>query len=64
MAKHFDLDYYATLNSEAQTDLIRCCRSGIDNADSGMGCCKNQNMPKALKIPYYLLLHCRRYATF
>eukprot|EP00919_Chromeraceae_sp_WS-2016_P004136 GHVR01009915.1.p1 GENE.GHVR01009915.1~~GHVR01009915.1.p1 ORF type:complete len:403 (+),score=106.40 GHVR01009915.1:170-1210(+) len=38
MAKHFDAMYYMTLSDEDKKKLIKCCRSGIDNRDSGMGC--------------------------
>ena len=40
MAKHFDVDYYTSLDEVEQADLLRVCRSGTDNPDSGMGCCK------------------------
>ena len=39
-AKHFDLAYYESLNSKDQEALLQCCRSGLENPDSGMGCCK------------------------
>ena len=39
MAKMFDPDYYNGLGEEDKKALIQCCRSGIENADSGMGCC-------------------------
>lgn len=38
MAKHFDLSYFNSLDAEDQKALIQCCRSGTENADSGMGC--------------------------
>jgi protein-arginine kinase len=38
MAKHFDLTYFNTLNEDQKKALIQCCRSGIENPDSGMGC--------------------------
>ena len=40
MAKNFDEAYFRSLSHEDQIDLLRCCNSGIENADSGMGCCK------------------------
>nr|ABN49967.1 arginine kinase [Monosiga brevicollis] len=38
MAKHFDVDYYLSLSDDDKKALIKCCQSGIDNGDSGMGC--------------------------
>jgi creatine kinase len=38
MAKHFDVDFYLGLSEEDRKALIQCCRSGIENPDSGMGC--------------------------
>jgi len=38
MAKHFDLAYFNTLSDDEKKGLIQCCRSGIENPDSGMGC--------------------------
>lgn len=39
MAKHFDLDYFSGLEDDAtKVDFLKCCRSGIENEDSGMGC--------------------------
>ena len=37
--KHFDFDYFNSLESdEDKQGLLRCVNSGIENADSGMGC--------------------------
>lgn len=37
MAKHFTDEYYNSLPEEKQKLLLLCCKSGIENADSGMG---------------------------
>jgi len=37
MAKHFDFNYYYSLPVELQKRLLVCCKSGAENADSGMG---------------------------
>lgn len=37
MAKHFDFAYFRSLSAEQQTNLLKCCRSGIENPDSSMG---------------------------
>lgn len=34
----FDPDYFATLDSEQQSRLMKCLNSGIENPDSEMGC--------------------------
>jgi creatine kinase len=37
--KHFDLDYYNSLETEEEkAGLLQCVNSGLENADSGMGC--------------------------
>ena len=36
--KHFNFAYFATLDDEGKKALLACCRSGIENPDSGMGC--------------------------
>jgi len=38
MAKHFDLAYFNTLGDAEKKGFLQCCRSGIENPDSGMGC--------------------------
>jgi protein-arginine kinase len=38
MAKHFDINYFASLSDEDKPAFLQCCRSGIENPDSGMGC--------------------------
>ena len=38
MAKHFDESYFKSLSEDEQAAFLACCRSGIENADSGMGC--------------------------
>jgi creatine kinase len=38
MAKHFDPAYFATLSDAEKKGLLQCCRSGIENPDSSMGC--------------------------
>lgn len=38
MAASFNVDYFNTLNEEDQKQLLLCCNSGIQNADSCMGC--------------------------
>uniref|UniRef100_A0A7S2W6J3 Arginine kinase n=1 Tax=Mucochytrium quahogii TaxID=96639 RepID=A0A7S2W6J3_9STRA len=38
MAKHFDFEYFNSLAPELQERLVKICQSGVDNADSGMGC--------------------------
>ena len=40
MAKHIDPDYYNSLSEAEKPAFLQVCKSGIDNADSGMGCCK------------------------
>jgi hypothetical protein len=38
MAKHFDVEYYNSLETdEKKAQLLLCCKSGAENADSGMG---------------------------
>ena len=34
----FDPAYYATLDGQDQTGLLRCIKSGVENPGSGMGC--------------------------
>eukprot|EP01083_Nonionella_stella_P135014 410707_1 len=36
--KHFDFDYFKTLNPAQKKALLKIVNSGIQNADSGMGC--------------------------
>merc|ERR1719262_941988 len=36
--KHFDFDYYNSLSDEEKPGFLQCVNSGIENADSGMGC--------------------------
>ena len=36
--KHFDKAYYETLDEAGKKGLLQCVNSGIENADSGMGC--------------------------
>lgn len=38
MAKHFDVEYFASLKPELQARLAKIIKSGVDNPDSGMGC--------------------------
>lgn len=38
MAKCFDFAYFHTLSDADKKGLLQCCRSGIANADSEMGC--------------------------
>jgi hypothetical protein len=37
MAKLFDFQYYDSLPADLQKRLLKCCHSGAENADSGMG---------------------------
>lgn len=37
MAKYFDFNYYYSLPTDLQKRLLKCCQSGAENADSGMG---------------------------
>jgi hypothetical protein len=37
MAKHFTEDYYNSLPDDKKPGLLLCCKSGYENADSGMG---------------------------
>ena len=37
-AKHFDFAYFNSLNAAGKKALLKICNSGIENADSGMGC--------------------------
>ena len=37
MAKHFDAHYYNSLSDDLKRRLLKCCKSGAENADSGMG---------------------------
>jgi len=37
MAKHFDNMYFKTLSAFDQNRLLMCCKSGVENPDSGMG---------------------------
>ncbi len=36
--KHFDFDYFDTLDEASKQQLLQCAKSGILNPDSGMGC--------------------------
>ena len=36
--KHFDFAYYNSLSADEQQGLLQCVNTGIENADSGMGC--------------------------
>ena len=38
MAKHFDADYYNSLEGELKAAFVTCLNSGIMNPDSSMGC--------------------------
>ena len=38
MAKHFDVEYYKGLGDDEKKGLVQCCRSGLENPDSSMGC--------------------------
>jgi len=38
MAQVFDVDYFNTLDENDKSRLLLCCNSGIENADSQMGC--------------------------
>jgi len=37
MARHFDVNYYTSLSTSMKARLLACCKSGAENADSGMG---------------------------
>ena len=37
MAKHFDNEYYNTLDDDKKAALLLCCKSGAENPDSSMG---------------------------
>lgn len=37
-SKHFDLAYFNSLGDAEKKGFLQCCRSGIENPDSGMGC--------------------------
>ena len=37
MAKHFTEEYYTSLPDDKKPGLLLCCKSGYENADSGMG---------------------------
>jgi hypothetical protein len=37
MDKHFTEDYYNSLPDDKKPGLLLCCKSGYENADSGMG---------------------------
>lgn len=36
--KHFDIAYYNSLSSSGKKALLKIINSGVENADSGMGC--------------------------
>jgi hypothetical protein len=36
--KHFDEKYYNTLSTAGKKALLQIVNSGVENADSGMGC--------------------------
>merc|ERR1711935_285793 len=36
--KHFDVEYYNGLSDEEKPAFLMCVNSGVENADSGMGC--------------------------
>merc|ERR1711881_601692 len=38
MASSFDVEYFNSLSEADQSALLRICNSGIENADSEMGC--------------------------
>ncbi|EGD76942.1 arginine kinase [Salpingoeca rosetta] len=38
MAKHFDAGYFQGLGDAEKKALVQCCRSGLENPDSSMGC--------------------------
>lgn len=40
--KFFDEEYFAALDEAGKAGLMKCIASGIENADSGMGCYANQ----------------------
>ncbi len=40
MAKHFDAGYFQGLGDAEKKALVQCCRSGLENPDSSMGCCE------------------------
>lgn len=37
MAKHFTAEYFESTPDELKARLLKICKSGTDNADSGMG---------------------------
>ena len=37
IAKHFTEEYYSSLPDDKKPGLLLCCKSGYENADSGMG---------------------------
>jgi hypothetical protein len=63
MAKHFEVEYYNSLDQAEQADLLRVCRSGTHNPDSGMGCCKRVHRLSLTCVPLTNAC-CRCYATF
>ena len=38
MAKHLSAEYFNSLSEEEQVVLFRCCKTGVDNQDSSVGC--------------------------
>lgn len=40
--KHFDEVYFDSLSGTEKLEFIKCLASGIENADSGMGCYANK----------------------
>ena len=52
-SKHFDFKYFNSLDAKGQAGLLQCCRSGIENPDSGMGLYAMQPADYDTYKPYF-----------
>lgn len=53
MAKYFDLEYFNSLDEHHKDGLLKCCRSGIECSDSGMGCYAMQPADYDTYLPFF-----------
>ena len=55
--KYFDVDYFSSLGSSLQNDFINIVRTGFENADSGVGCCKYAHLLFLVFLDFVSLFH-------
>lgn len=55
-SKHFSVAYFNSLDEAGKKGLIKICRSGIENPDSGMGCYAMQPKDYDFYKPFFSLV--------